>query len=90
MTQGIENNNISVNEAVSGFNAILHKAGDRCLTKSKRKTVYNVKQKWFDRSCDILKQQLKNAAKVAAESSPYDNKLKIEFYKQKKIQKVLK
>ena len=45
--------------AVSSFNNILHKTGDRCLIKTKNKVKQGVRQKWFDRSCDVLRQQVK-------------------------------
>ena len=88
LLNNIKNRDVGVNEAVSGFNMILHQAGDRCLKKHRGTNNKRIKQKWFDRSCDVLRQIVKMSARRVSER-PFDNALKIEFYSRKKEYKRL-
>ena len=57
----------------------------RCLFKTKTKTgkpKYN-KQKWFDKSCLVLRQEVKAAARTVS-AHPYNSEARIEFFKRKK------
>ena len=86
----LEDVNLDTNVATSEFNIILQEAGNRCLTKTKNKGKKVNKQKWFDRSCILMKQQLKKRSRKVAEN-PFNHAFKIEFYKQKKeYKKILK
>ena len=88
LSSNIMHKEMSVNEAVSQLNEILYKTGDRCLKKHKSGSKKTKKQKWFDFSCDTLRQQVKRASKKVSEN-PFNNTLKIDFYKRKKEYKKL-
>ena len=85
LLDNINNRNCHSDIAVSRINYVFKKVADRCLVKRKKNMGKKIlKQKWFDKTCHLLKNNVRDLGKLIGARS-FDQQIRTKSYETKKL-----